>query len=539
MPSFNTKKSCYTKFMPRPKPLLLTILDGFGVNPEQDGNPVAHAKTPTLNFIERNFPFATLQASGVAVGLPWGEAGNSEVGHLTMGAGRVIYHHLPRIIGSIADGSFFENEALKKAAEHVRQNNSNLHIAGLISSGSVHSYIDHLYAVFDLKKKENIKPVFIHICSDGKDAPPKEGAQFLKTLEERIKKDWPYARFASIIGRFYGMDRDENWDRTASAYKLLTQGTSEKITSVSEYLAVVYQKDLTDTFVPPAIVVNDGEEPLAIIQANDALIFSDFREDSMRQIAHAFVDESFDHFAREKIPNLLVVTMTEYEKNLSACAAFPALDIVNPLARVIGEAGLRQLHIAETEKYAHVTYFFNGGVEKPMSGEDRILIASTPTAHFDETPEMKAAEITEKIIANLGQYDVIIANLANTDMVGHSGNFNAAVRAVEVVDESLGKLITAILNADGVMVITADHGNIELKRNMITGEKLTEHSLNPVPCIIIGNDYKLSAPRDEATLTKIKREASGILTDVAPTIIELLELKKPAEMTGKSLLITI
>lgn len=522
--------------MNRTKPLLLIILDGFGISLEKTGNPVAEAKKPAFDEIEKNFPFTTLQASGTAVGLPWGEAGNSEVGHLTIGAGRAIHHHLPRIIYSIRDGSFFKNEAFLKAAEHTKKNNSRLHIAGLVSSGSAHSYLDHLYALFEFTKNEKIESVFLHIFSDGKDAPPKEGAEFIAKLEEKIKKDWPHVHFASVIGRFYALDRDENWDRTEIAYRLMTEGRGEKIASIPEYLRSSYKKEKTDEFIEPAVVVDETSKPASLIQENDALIFSDFREDSMREIVRAFVEEPFEYFPREKIKNLLVVTMTEYQKGLEALSAFPKLDINWPLGRVLSEAGLRQLRIAETQKYAHITYFLNGGQEKPFMGEDRILIPSLSTAHFDETPEMKTREITAKILENLNDYGVIIANFANTDMVGHSGNFQASVKAVEVLDESIGKLTVAVLNTDGAMIITADHGNIELKQNFISGEKLTEHSVNPVPFYLVGKKFRLPEAVSQEKILEKTKETQGILTDVAPTVLEILGLEKPREMNGQSLL---
>lgn len=518
--------------MPRPKPLLLVILDGFGISLEKEGNPVFEAQKPALEEIERNFPFTTLQTSGVAVGLPWGEAGNSEVGHLTIGSGRMIYHHLPRIIYSIYDGSFFKNEALLHAADNVKKNNSRLHIAGLISSGSVHSYIDHLYAILDLAKRRGVPEILIHVFADGKDAPPREAAKFLEMLEERLAKQWPQAHLASVMGRFFALDRDEKWERTRTAYELLTEGKGEKITSIPEYLHASYEKGITDEFIEPAIIANGSP----IIKNGDALIFTDFREDSMRQITHAFTDEVFDKFPRKIVENLLAVTMTEYEKGIRALPAFPQLDVSWPLSRVLGEAGLSHIHIAETQKYAHLTYFLNGGKEKPFPGEERILIPSIVTAHFDEAPEMRAKEITAKILDNFEKTDVIIANFANADMVGHSGNYPAAVRAVEILDEALGQIMNAVLENNGVLVVTADHGNIELKRDVITGEKRTEHSLNPVPLYLIGNQFRLKKTRTEEEITRQKSEVGGILTDVAPTVLELLQIKKPQEMTGRSLL---
>lgn len=522
--------------MPTPKPLLLVILDGFGISLEKEGNPLAEAHLPTFHAIEQNYPFTTLQASGVAVGLPWGEAGNSEVGHLTMGAGRVIYHHLPRIISSIADGSFFQNPAFVQAAEHVIRNGSDLHIAGLVSSGSVHAYIDHLYALFDFVKEKQVPRAWLHIFSDGKDAPPKEGAVFLAKLEQRMAGEWPNVQIASVIGRSYALDRDEQWQRVQRTYELLTQGAGTPTASVSAYLEQSYEKEIADEFIEPAVVADSEGKPLALIKDNDALIFSDFREDSMREIAHAFADEIFDKFPRRKVMGLQVVTMTEYQKDLPVLVAFPALDIRWPLSRAIGEAGLTHLHIAETQKYAHVTYFFNGGVESEFPGEKRVLIPSVTSSHFNDVPIMRAQEVTAAILEHLGTSDMIIANFANADMVGHTGDFKASIRAAEVLDESISQIMNALIQGDGVMLITGDHGNIEAKRNTISGEPLTEHSISPVPLYLVGAQFKRVTPRTDEEIAKQKSRTEGVLTDIAPTILHLLGLPKPKEMTGKSLL---
>lgn len=530
--------------MSRVKPLLLVILDGFGVSLEKEGNPVAEAKVPLLNEIERFFPWTVLQASGVAVGLPWGEAGNSEVGHLTIGAGQVIHHHLPRIINAIHDGSFFKNEAFLKAAEHVKKNKSRLHIAGLLSSGSVHSYIDHLYALLDFTKQEELPLVYLHVFTDGKDSPPTSAAKFLDEFGKRMEKEWPNVRFASVVGRFYPLDRDEKWERIEVAYKLLREGDGEKITSIPDYLRFAYESGITDEFIEPAVVQTPSFEypsstsqlQAPVIQDGDALIFFNFREDSMREIAHAFADRIFPYFQRRRPENFLLVTMTEYAKGLDALVAFPPLEIRWTLAEVLAENGLKQIHIAETQKYAHVTYFFNGGREKPYRNEEWVLVPSLSTPHFDEVPAMRSPEITKKIMENLEAADVIIANFANADMVGHSGNFKAAVKAVEALDHALEKIVPSVLEKNGVMIVTGDHGNIELKRDILTGEKLTEHSLNPVPFYLIGNKFRRKNPLSDQEIAEKKKDVGGILTDVAPTILELLGIDKPPEMTGHSLL---
>lgn len=526
---------CYDIGMARPKSLLLIILDAFGISGEKEGNPVAQARTPILNEIERNFAFTTLQASGVAVGLPPREAGNSEVGHLIIGSGRTIHHHLPRIISSIHDGSFNTNEKLLKAAEHVKTHGSRLHIAGLVSSGSVHSYNDHLYALLDFAKRQEIAEVYLHIFTDGKDAPPTEGAAFLKGLEKRLADEWPSVKFASVIGRFYAMDRDEKWDRIQKTYELLTQGKGMLITSVPAYLIQSYAQGVIDEFIEPGIIGDMQGTVYGTLKPNDALIFFNFREDSMREITHAFVDEAFTAFDRAKVENMILVTMTDYEESLSQLAAFPSPDITHSLSEVLSNDGITHFHIAETEKYAHVTYFFNGGRETPFAGEQHMLIPSVTTVHFDEVPEMRAREITSAILERMSRFDVIIANYANADMVGHSGNFPAIVQAVEVIDEALGNLMNAVFNAGGIMLITGDHGGVETKRNVISGEKRTEHSINPVPLYIVGKDWRLPAPRTDVAKDRAKKEIGGILTDIAPTILELLEIKKPHEMTGTSL----
>lgn len=518
------------------KPVMLVILDGFGVSLEEKGNPVLSARTPTLDLFDTSYPFTTLQASGVAVGLPWGEAGNSEVGHLTMGAGRVIYHHLPRIISAIHDGSFFQNEALLAAAGHVKKNASRLHIFGLVSSGSVHSYIDHLYALLKFVEEAGVPEAYLHVVTDGKDAPPKEAVKFLPQIEERVKKEFPHTRIASVVGRFYAMDRDEKWERIEAAYELYTEGKGNSVSSVTGYLESAYEAGLTDEFIEPGFVPGPTGAALALIREGDAAICFNFREDSVREISHALTDVSFDFFPRRtRLQNFQLVTMTEYERNLEALAAFPPLEVREPLARVLSDAGLRQLHIAETEKYAHVTYFFNGGREKPYAGEERILVPSVPTAHFDDVPEMKAGEITARVLEELPRNDFILVNFANTDMVGHTGKMEAASRAVEALDRSLGELAEAVLALDGILIVTGDHGNVEAKQNPLTGEAISEHSINPVPLYLVGRDFRLQKLREHQDILKAKREVGGILTDIAPTVLQLMGLRKSAEMTGSSL----
>ena len=487
---------------------------------------------PALNTLEKFFPFTTLQASGIAVGLPWGEEGNSEVGHLTMGAGKVLYHHLPRIIVSIQDGSFFENEALLKAAAHIEKFSSAFHIIGLFSSGSVHAYVDHLYALLEFAKRQNLSKVYLHLFTDGRDAPPKEAGTFLEELKLRLLKNYPFATIASVIGRDLAMDRDGHWDKIERAYNLFAKGEGKNFEDVRDYVLKEYQEGRGDETIEPAGI----KEPQSRIKNQDAVIFYNFREDSVRELAQAFTEDGFDKFPREKLAELCFVTMTEYQKGLPVEVAFPPLDISWPLARVISEAKLKQLHIAETEKYAHVTYFFNGGRERPFAGEERILVPSLPGTRFDENPEMSAAKITDALVAGLDKYDFILVNFANGDMVGHTGNFEATVKALEVLDFSLGKILAKVLELGGAMVITADHGNAEEKRYRLTGEKKTKHTINPVPFFVAAEEFRRKKERSVEEVKSRYGEVRGVLTDVAPTILELMELSKPADMTGVNLL---
>ncbi len=520
---------------PVPKPVVLVVLDGFGVSLEERGNAVRAAKTPNLTAIEQRFPFTTLQASGIAVGLPWGEAGNSEVGHLTMGAGRVIYHHLPRISVAIEDGSFFTNPAWEKILAHANARGRALHLIGLVSSGSVHSYLGHLEALLELANRAKPNAVYLHAITDGRDAPPEEGASFLRLLGERLASRPEKVLIASLIGRFFAMDRDGKWGRIQKAYELLTAATGRPFENPVDYLKASYRRGNSDEFIEPAYLVKDGK-PLGRIEPGDGLIFFNFREDSMRELIAAFAKDGFSEFPRSLPNDLAIATMTQYAAGLAVEVAFPPIEITWPLGRVLADAGKKQLRIAESEKYAHVTYFFNGGREKPFPGEERLLIPSLGMPHPDEEPAMRAPEVTAEIIENLERYDFILANFANADMVGHTGNFAAVTAAVETLDTALGQLAAAVATTKGLLLVTADHGSAERKINFLTGEPVTEHSPNPVPLYLIGGAYERPAALGEAEVKARKTEPGGILTDIAPTVLELMGLAKPAEMTGKSLL---
>lgn len=519
------------------KPVVLLVLDGFGVNPSLAESTWSYAKRPTMEELEKYYPFTTLQASGVSVGLMWGEAGNSEVGHLTMGSGRVVYHHLPRIIVSIQEGDFFKNTAFLKAINHVRENQSSLHIMGLFSSGSVHAYADHLYALLDLAKQENVQRVFLHLFTDGRDAPPKESVNFFGFLQERIKKEYPFAKIASIIGRRLAMDRDDYWDRVEKTYRLLVDGFGEPFDDPIVYLAKQHDIGNTDEFIEPAFLRGEKGRPIGRFRNNDALIFFNYREDSMRELTASLTVDGFDKFAREKLNNFVFVTMTQYdEKFLGVDVAFPPLELQYPLARVLSDAGKKQLHVGETEKYAHVTYFFNGGIEKPFPNEDRKLIPSPKNVRYDDVPEMSASAVARTVIEDLENYDFILANFANGDMVGHTGNFEATVKAIEALDFSIGEIIPKTLEKGGVVIITSDHGNAEEKIYATSGEKRTKHTINPVPFFIIAKELRRVTPITVAEIKKAYSHTEGVLTDVAPTILELMKLEKSKEMTGISLL---
>ncbi len=517
------------------RPLVLAVLDGFGVNSKDPKTTLKFARMENLARLEKFFPFTALQASGPAVGLPWGEEGNSEVGHLTIGAGRPVYTHLPRISIAISGGGFFENPAFQKAVENVKKNNSRLHAMGLFSSGSVHSFADHLYALLELAKREGVKEFYLHLFTDGRDAPIREASKFISSLESRLEKKYPGTKIASVVGRRFAMDRDAKWGLIEKAYNLLVRAEGVPFEIASLYIDKSYSENITVEFIEPGFLSESGR-PAGRVGDGDSLIFFNFREDSARELTEAFSREGFDKFPRTKINNLVFVSMTQYDAAFPVEVAFGPLNVEEPLARVISESGLKQLHIAETEKYAHVTYFFNGGREEPFEGEERILVPSLALAHFDQSPEMSAGAVTEKVLASLENYDFILVNFANPDMVGHTGNFEATIKALEAVDDSVGKIIDSVLGSGGALVITADHGNAEEKLYPLTGEKKTKHTSNPVPFYLVAQEFESSAARSEEEILANYREVKGVLSDVAPTILELMGFDPLPQMTGISLL---
>lgn len=517
------------------KPVFLIILDGWGENPSFEGNAIAQAKTPVMDRITRHYPQVLLQASGISVGLPWGETGNSEVGHLTLGAGRVVYQSLPRITLAIQDGSFSKNEAFAGAIANTKKNNSALHIMGLVSSGGVHSSMDHLNALLELAKDNELKQVFVHLFTDGRDSPPRSGMKMIEDVELRIQ-EYACGKIASLCGRYFAMDRNDNWDRTEKAFRLLTEGVGTREKSAREALQKSYNASITDEFVEPTLIEYPGEKP-GLIRQKDSVIFFNFREDRARQLTKAFILPGFTKFKRENnLPELEFVTMTQYEDNLPAKVAFPPIEVKNCLGEIISRKGLHQLRMAETEKYAHVTYFFNGGKEESFPNEERVLIPSQAVSTYDKVPEMSAPEITAQVVKEMGKgkYSFLLVNFANADMIGHTGDLKATISAVETLDECIGKIMSEALKMGGSMFITADHGNAEELVNLRTEEADTEHSVYPVPLWYITPQNERR--KTEAEIMEGRNNVKGILGDVAPTILAAMGIDVPPEMTGQNLL---
>ncbi|HKM21018.1 MAG TPA: 2,3-bisphosphoglycerate-independent phosphoglycerate mutase [Lachnospiraceae bacterium] len=509
------------------KPTVLMILDGYGLNSHHDGNAVYEAKTPVMDKLMKECPFVEGQASGMAVGLPDGQMGNSEVGHLNMGAGRIVYQELTRITKEIQDGTFFENKALLDAVNNCKKNDSALHMFGLVSDGGVHSHNTHIYGLLELAKRNGLKKVYVHCFLDGRDTPPSSGKEYVEQLEAKMQ-ELGVGKVASVMGRYYAMDRDNNYDRVKFAYDALTKGIGEKAASGPAGIQASYDKDETDEFVKPTVVV-EGDKPVALISDNDSVIFFNFRPDRAREITRAFCDDDFKGFDRGARLQLTFVCFSDYDPTIqNKEVAFEKISVNNTFGEWLAANHMTQARIAETEKYAHVTFFFNGGVETPNEGEDRILVNSPKeVATYDLKPEMSAYEVCDKLVTAIksDKYDVIIINFANPDMVGHTGVESAAIKAVEAVDECVGKAVEAIKSVDGVMFICADHGNAEQLVDYETGEPFTAHTTNPVPFVLVNYDSAYTL-RD-----------GGCLADIVPTLIEIMGKEQPKEMTGKSLLI--
>ena len=507
------------------KVTMLMILDGFGDNKNKDGNAIKLAKKPNIDKLMKKYPNTDIFTSGLHVGLPEGQMGNSEVGHTNIGAGRIVYQELTRITKSIEDGDFFSNPEFIAAIENCKKHNSKLHILGLVSDGGVHSHNRHLYGLLEMAKRRDFENVYVHCFLDGRDTPPASAETYVAELQEKMKEKG-VGKIASLSGRFYAMDRDKRWQRVQKCYDALVNGEGEKAGDPIKAIEDSYQKEVFDEFVVPTVMCN-GNEPVAKIEENDSVIFFNFRPDRAREITRALVDPEFDGFKTKKM-NLYYVCFTSYDETMpNVHIAFKKEPLKNTFGEVVSEAGLTQLRIAETEKYAHVTFFFNGGEEKQYPGEDRILVPSPKVETYDMKPEMSAYEVTDKVCETLenDKYDVVILNFANTDMVGHTGSLQAAIKAVEAVDECVGKIVKIIEEKQGNLLITADHGNAEQMIDYKTGEPHTAHTTNPVPIILVtaNKEYKL--------------KENGKLADLAPTMLDLMGIKQPEEMTGESLLI--
>lgn len=508
------------------KPTVLMILDGYGLNEKTEGNAVAEGKTPVMDKLMAECPFVKGNASGMAVGLPDGQMGNSEVGHLNMGAGRIVYQELTRITKEIQDGDFFKNEALLHAVRNAKENGSALHMFGLLSDGGVHSHNTHLYGLLELAKREGLEKVYVHCFLDGRDTPPASGKDFVQQLSDEMKKIG-VGEIATVMGRYYAMDRDNRWDRVELAYNAMVKGSGQTAECGVCAVEQSYKEGTNDEFVLPTVVQKDGA-PVAVIQDKDSVIFFNFRPDRAREISRAFCCDEFDGFAREKKLDLTYVCFTEYDETIpNKEVAFHKVSITNTFGEFLAANKKTQARIAETEKYAHVTFFFNGGIEEPNKDEERSLVKSPDVATYDLKPEMSAPEVGERLDAAItsGKYDVIVINFANPDMVGHTGVISAAIKAVERIDQCVGSAVEAVKKADGVLFICADHGNAEQMVDYETGIPFTAHTTNPVPFILVNYD-------EDYTLRE-----GGCLADIAPTLIEIMGLEQPEEMTGKSLLV--
>ena len=506
------------------KPIALIIMDGFGESKIVEGNAVLNAKTPNLDKIVENNPHTLINASGLDVGLPDGQMGNSEVGHTNIGAGRIVYQDLTRVSKSINDGDFSKNEVLLQAMNNAKDHS--LHLMGLLSDGGVHSHIDHLKGILKMAKENGVKNVFVHAFTDGRDVAPRSALEFIADVEDYMK-ELGVGKFASVSGRYYAMDRDKRWERVELAYNAMVKGEGNTATSAKEAIEKSYADDKNDEFVVPTVIV-ENDQPVGTIKEGDSIIFGNFRPDRAREITRAIVDTDFAGFERPNIKTFFVC-LTTYDitiKNVNV--AFKPQSLENTLGEYLAKTNKTQLRTAETEKYAHVTFFFNGGVEEPNEGEDRLLVPSPKVATYDLQPEMSADELTEKVLAKIDEdkYDFIVLNYANPDMVGHTGVVEAAIKAVETVDTCVGKIVDKIVSKGGCALITADHGNAELMQDPETKTTITAHSTNPVPFIVVGEEAK-----------SMKLKEGGRLSDIAPTVLDMMNLEKPEEMTGESLII--
>lgn len=505
--------------------VILVIIDGWGVGRSDFSNPIHTVNPKTFDFLKHNFPSGTLQASGISVGLPWGEEGNSEVGHLNMGAGKVVYQNYPKITMAIRNGSFFSNPALKAPFDHALTNNSSVNVIGLLSEANVHASFEHLDAL--LKYADQIQfpidRINLHLISDGRDSDPHSALKLIAKLPHP-------EQLASIGGRYYGMDRDKHWDRIQPAYNVIT-GSGPLIADLKPYIDRVYAKNLNDEYIPPTLVGQTARP----VQDNDAVIFFNFREDRMKQIVRAFTDPEFKEFSVKRFSNVHFSSFIEYDPSFTIPVIFPPEELGNPLGKVLSDHHKTQWRIAETEKYAHITYFFNGLREQPFEGEYRVLIPSQKEFKYAEHPEMRAAEITSRLVEAIEEkaYDFILVNYANADIIAHTGDMQASIEAVKIIDASIEKVVDAALATDSILIITADHGNVERLANPMTGEPETKHDANPVPVYLVANEHK--RPRSDEEIKSAEQTSIGVLADISPTILELMHVPKPEEMTAQSI----
>lgn len=509
------------------RPAILIILDGWGYRQEVEGNAIAQARTPTMDRLMARHPHILMRASGEAVGLPNGQMGNSEVGHLNLGAGRIVYQDIIRIFKAIKDGTFFANRSLVEVMEKVKRQGSSLHLLGLLSDGGVHSHQEHLYALLKMAKERGVERCFVHAILDGRDTSPHGGLGYMEALLTKMK-EIGIGQVATVAGRYYTMDRDNRWERVHKAYRAMVLGEGRRAHCPLEAISFAYRSDESDEFVLPTVVVDQENHPVTTMKDGDGIIFFNFRADRARQITRALLEPSFDRFPRGKAPQVSFVTMTLYEVDFGLPVVFEPISLEEILGEMCSRWGLRQLRIAETEKYAHVTYFFNGGREEPYEGEDRILIPSPPVETYDKKPEMSAFEVTEKVVELLGKgvYDLVVLNYANADMVGHTGIMEAAIRAIEAVDTCLGKVLRKVEEVGGVAIITGDHGNAEQMVDLERNEPHTAHTCNPVPLFLFNGDKK-----------RLREQHEGMLCDVAPTLIHLMGRPKPKLMEGNCLIV--
>ncbi|MEK7535204.1 MAG: 2,3-bisphosphoglycerate-independent phosphoglycerate mutase [Patescibacteria group bacterium] len=508
----------------RPKPIVLAVIDGWGVAPPWGGNAISLAKTPFLNSVKQTFPYSTLEASGIAVGLPKGERGNSEVGHLTIGSGQAANESLPAVNASIKDQTFFSNPALVEAFDRATRSGKAVHILGLVSDGGIHSHIDHLYALLGMAAQRKCTNLCIHAFTDGRDTAPFVSQEHLSRLNEKLRQIG-FGCICTVSGRYYAMDRDHRWDRIEKTYRAMTEGVGPTARTAEAAVAASYRDGFSDEFIIPTVIQGDNNS-FQPIQDGDSIIFFNFRGDRARELTQALVKKDFTDFSRPKtLQNLYFVGFTYYQEGLPIVVAFRPRNLTQPLSAVLSKANLKQLHVAESEKYAHVTYFFNAGSENAFPGEERVVVPSPKVPSYDQVPQMATSEVAQAVIKGLGQYDFIILNFAAPDMVGHTGNLRAAIQACEVVDEALKNIYEAMDKQNGLLIVTADHGNVEQMVNPKTGEPDTEHTNNPVPLHFIGE------------LAKGWSVRAGSLSDLAPTILGLMGLPPSSEMTGKNLIV--